>query len=122
MTCPKGYIEDMTALLITLLALVTFAAIIFLIQRDKERILRQALEKSYDCSKQGHQFVAQYDEEFAPITENKIGCLSTSCLTNEANFNHAIRDASRIRSTYVCHVCSFCGKTINKEDQDNGPA
>lgn len=122
MTCPYWYIEDMTAILITLLVLVSFAAIIFLIQRDKEKILRQSLEKSYDCSKQGHRFEAQYDEEFAPISETKIGWLSTSCLTNEADFTHAIRDASRIRSTYVCHVCSFCGKTINKEDQDNGPA
>lgn len=122
MTHTCGYIEDMTAILITILVLVSIAACLFLIQWDKEKIARRALENPYDCNKLGHRFEAHYNEEFVTLAESKVMQISTSCLVNQADFNHALRDASRIRSKYVCHVCSVCGKTVNKGDQDNGPA
>jgi len=111
----------MTIILIILLVIVSIIACVLFIQWDSEKTVRQAMENPYDCSKRGHQFEAHYDEEFAHISENKVAWLSSSCLVNQADLNQAIRDASRIRSTYICHVCSICGKTINKGQAD-GPA
>jgi hypothetical protein len=111
----------MTIILIILLVIVSVIALVILIQRDMKGIEMQAVENPYDCNNGVHRFEAQYDEEYTPISQGMIMQIGDSCEANQSDFEKALLISSRISRKYRCHVCSICGKTINKGQAD-GPA